>query len=98
MTRIALVLSALLFHSSMAGAQEPVEWNESWRWCQFSHHCEVLKDECGNWGSVNKDYVPYAEKYYDYARPLVDCGEPFLLPPPKPACNVKARRCEVSYE
>ena len=98
MRRIALVLSALLLHSVSAHAAEPIEWNESWRWCKFANNCMVLKDECLNWTAVNSDYAPYANQYYEYARPLVECPKPFRLPPPKATCNIKVRKCEVTYD
>lgn len=93
----SMIFAVSMLIAANAYAQDPAEWNESWRWCQFAHQCEVMKDECRNWTAVNSDYVEYAKKYFDYARPLMDCGEPLLLPPPKAECNIKARKCEVTY-
>ena len=99
MRRMLVLVAALTILSSPGYAADIdiPEWEEGWRWCKFDHECRVVKDECGNWVAVNKGFMKQAQTYFFKARDLVVCDEPFLLPGPTAACNIKQRACEVTY-
>lgn len=95
MMRIAAAMLVLVANSAYAA--NAAEFDLSWRYCDDTHTCDVIRDACYNWVAIGAHSKAKAQLFYQEQRKIVKCAEPLYLPQPKVKCNDLTHGCEVTY-
>ena len=77
----------------MGWSQSPPPWDDAWRHCDAAAECEVVKNECYAWTSVNAKHKAEAQEHFNYLRPRVNCVAP--KPTPQPPARCEDNQCVI---
>ena len=84
-------LAAIAFAVTLTA--QAATWDDAWRHCDAAAECEVVKNECYAWTSVNAKHKAEAQEHFNYLRPRVNCVAP--KPTPQPPARCEHNQCVI---